>query len=94
MAQRDVNLVNWIFCKEKEKTNKAEEAIDPSKTQGTENPVITPEPSAEVSEVEQPLYGMPLNAFSGQTVTSTNALLAQPSYHDSLVTIPSSVGIR
>ena len=44
--------------------------------------------------MDQPQFGMPLNYYSGQTVTPTNVMVAQPSYPEPITSIPSSADIR
>ena len=53
----------------------------------TEIPI--PQPSVTLP-ASQPPYGMPMNYFSGQTVTPTNALVAQQTYSNPLTSIHGS----
>ena len=57
----------------------------------TEIPV--PQPSATLP-MSQPQYGMPMHYFSGQTVTPTNALVAQQTYSDPLTSVHGSANFR
>ena len=50
-----------------------------STVESTEIPI--PQPSATLPTSQSP-YGMPMNYFSGQTVTPTNVLVTQQTYSD------------
>ena len=57
----------------------------------TEIPVSQPSVTLPVS---QPQYGMPVHYFSGQSVTPTNALVAQQTYSDPLTSVHGSANFR
>ena len=57
----------------------------------TEIPVSQPSVTLPVS---QPQYGMPMHYFSGQSVTPTNALVAQQTYSDPLTSIQGLANFR
>ena len=81
-AERDVQLVNMFTDKLLTLAGKqlVIDDISPDSTvASTEIPVTQPTVTLPVS---QPTYGMPMYYFSGQTVTPTNALVAQQTYSD------------
>ena len=61
-----------------------------STIESTEIPVSQPSVTLPTS---QPPYGMPMNYFSGQTVTPTNALVAQQTYSDPLTSVQLSPNV-
>jgi hypothetical protein len=93
-AERDVRLVNMFTNKLLTLVGKqpAIDDISLDSTVGTTE-VPVPQPSVTLS-ASQPPYGMPMHYFSGQTVTPTNALVAQQTYSDPLTSIHSSVNFR
>ena len=89
-AERDVRLVNLFTKKFLILTGRQPVIYDTSPVStvvSTEIPV--PQPSVTLP-ASQPPYGMPMHYFSGQTVTPTNALVAQQTYSDPLTSVHSS----
>ena len=83
LAERDVYWVNWLSSKERESTGKKlESANEPPFVSTSE--FYVPQPSTAYP-TSQPQYGMPMNYFSGQTVT--------PTYTDPIMSIPGSANI-
>ena len=76
-------MVNWLSSKERESAGKKPETADEPSSVSTSE-FYVPQPSA-ASPVSQPQYGMPMNYFSGQTVT--------PTYTDPIMSITSSANI-
>ena len=68
-----------------------DDTLPVSTVKSTDIPVSQPSVTLPAS---QPLYGMPMNYFSGQTVTPTNALVAQQTYSDPLTSVHGSAGFR
>ena len=62
-----------------------------STVESTEIPISQPLVTLPAS---QPPYGMPMNYFSGQTVTPTNVLVAQQTYSDPLTSIHGLANFR
>ena len=83
LAERDVYWVNWLSSKERESAGKKPESADEPPSVSTSE-FYVPQPSA-ASPTSQPQYGMPMNYFSGQTVT--------PTYTDPIMSIPGSANI-
>ena len=69
LAERDIYWVNWLSSKERESAGKKPESADEPPSVSTSE-FYVPQPSAG-SPTSQPQYGMPMNYFSGQTVTPT-----------------------
>ena len=69
LAEHDVYWVNWLSSKERESVGKKPETVDEPPSVSTSEFYIS-QPSA-ASSMRQPQYGMPMNYFSGQTVTPT-----------------------
>ena len=78
LAERDVYWVNWLSSKERESAGKKPETADEPPSVSTSE-FYVPQPSA-ASPTSQPQYGMPMNYFSGETVT--------PTYTDPITSIP------
>ena len=79
-AERDVRLVDLITEKMMILASKQpviDDTLPVSTVESTDIPVSQPSVSLSAS---QPPYGMPMHYFSGQTVTTTNALVAQQTY--------------
>src|SRR6185503_12223004 len=83
LAERDVYWVNWLSSKERESAGKKPETADEPPSVSTSK-FYVPQPSA-ASPMSQPQYGMPINYFSGQTVT--------PTYTEPIMSIPGSANI-
>ena len=83
LAERDVYWVNWLSSKERESAGKKPETADEHPSVFTSE-FYVPQPSA-ASPTSQSQYGMPMNYFSGQTVT--------PTYTDPIMSIPGSANI-
>ena len=83
LAECDVYWVNWLSSKERESAGKKPESADEPPSVSTFE-FYVPQPSA-TSPTSQPQYGMPINYFSGQTVT--------PTYTDPIMSIPGSANI-
>jgi len=83
LVERDVYWVNWLSSKERESAGKKPEAADEPPSVSTSE-FYVPQPSA-ASPTSQPQYGMPMNYFSGKTVT--------PTYTDPIMSIPGSANI-
>ena len=83
LAERDVYWVNWLSSKERESAGKKPETADEHPSVSTSE-FYVPQPSV-ASPTSQPQYGMPMNYFSGQTVT--------PTYTDPIMSIPGSANI-
>ena len=76
-AERDVRLVDLITKKMMVLASKQpviDDTLPVSTVESTDIPVSQPSVTLPAS---QPPYGMLMNYFSGQTVTPTNALVAQ-----------------
>ena len=83
LAEHDVYWVNWLSSKERESAGKKPEIADePPSVSSSE--FYVPQPSA-ASPMSRPQYGMPMNYFSGQTVT--------PTYTNPIMSIPDSANI-
>jgi hypothetical protein len=95
LAKRDVYLVNWLSSIEWETANKQPAITNdpPPVVSSVTSEIPISKPSA-ASSMDQPKFGMPLNYFSGPTVTPTNAMVAQPSYPKPITSIPNSADIR
>ena len=79
-AERDVRLVNLITEKMMILASKQPVIDDTSPISTVESTDIpASQPSVTLPASQSP-YGMPMNYFSGQTVTPTNALVAQQTY--------------
>ena len=91
LAERDVHCVNWLSSREREAAVKQPEIANdtPPVSAAITFEVHTSQPSATLP-VSQPQFRMTLNYFSSQTVTPTNAMVAQPTYSDPIARIPSS----
>ena len=76
-------MVNWLSSKERESAGKKPETADEPSSISTSE-FYVPQSSA-ASPMSQPQYGMPMNYFSGQTVT--------PTYTDPIMSIPYSANI-
>ena len=89
-AERDVRLVDLISEKMMILAGKQpviDDMLPVSTVESTDIPVSQ---SSVTLSASQPLYGMPMNYFSGQTVTPTNVLVAQQTYSDPLTSIHGS----
>jgi len=86
LAERDVHWVNWLSSKDRESAGKKPEIADepPSVSTIATSEFYVPQQSA-ASPMSQPQYGMPMNYFTGQTVT--------PTYTDPIMSIPGSANI-
>jgi hypothetical protein len=93
-TERDVRLVDLITKKMMVLAGKQpviDDTLPVSTVESTDIPVSQLSVTLPVS---QPPYGMPMNYFSGQTVTPTNALVAQQTYSDPLTSVHSSASFR
>ena len=80
LAERDVYWVNWLSSKDREVAgNKPQIAYEPQSVS------IIPILNFMFLNHQQRQYGMPMNYFSGQTVT--------PTYTDPIMSIPDSANI-
>ena len=84
LAERDVHWVNWLSSKDRKSASKKPEIADEPPSVSTASEFYVPQSSA-ASPTSQPQYGMPMNYFSGQTVT--------PTYTDPIMSIPGSANI-
>ena len=91
LAERHVQLVNLLSSKMLIAAGKQPEVTNDTSPVSiavtAEIPISQPSATLPMS---QPQYGMPLNYFSSQTVTPTNALLVQPTYSDPITSIHGS----
>jgi hypothetical protein len=83
LAEHDVYWVNWLSSKERDSAAKKPEIADEHPFVSTSE-FYVPQPST-ASPTSQPQYGMPMNYFSGQTMT--------PMYTDPIMSIPGSANI-
>ena len=93
-AERDVRLVDLISKKMMILAGKQpviDDTLPVSTVKSTDIPVSQPSVTLPAN---QPPYGMPMNYFSGQTVTPTNALVAQQTYSDPLTNVHGSASFR
>jgi hypothetical protein len=93
-AERNVRLVNLFTEKFLILTGKQpviDYTLPVSTVVSTDIPI--PQPSATLPTSQQP-YGMPMNYFSAQIVTPTNALVAQQTHSDPLTSIHSLANFR
>ena len=81
-AERDVRLVDLITEKMMILAGKQPVIDDTLPVSTVESIEIPVSQSSVTLSASQPLYGMPMNYFSGQTVTPTNVLVAQQTYSD------------
>ena len=93
-AERDVRLVDLITKKMMVLAGK-QPVIDDTLPVSTVESIEIPVSQSLVTLLEsQPPYGMPMNYFSGQTVTPTNALVAQQTYSNPLTSIHGLANFR
>ena len=92
--EQDVCLVNMFTDKLLTLVGKQPVIDDISPVSTVETTKVpVPQPSVTLL-ASQPPYGMLMHYFSGQTVTPTNALVAQQTYSDPLTSIHSSANFR
>ena len=93
-AEQDVCLVNMFTDKLLTLVGK-QLVIDDISPDSIVETIEVPVPQLSVTlPMSQPSYGMPMHYFNGQTVTPTNALVAQQTYSDPLTSIHSSTNFR
>jgi len=93
-AERDVRLVNMFTDKLLTLVGKQLVIDDISPDSIVETTEVPISQLSVTLPTSQPPYGMPMLYFNGQTVTPTNALVAQQTYSDPLTSIHSSTNFR